>query len=453
MTCSRASDRLIPETRRLRRKTHFRVICGARATPSMVLLGPSALQRSDQRTNRQPSWTDPARLARRSSNRRLSEFESVPTRLHVITLASSWLSSRMTAASSHYPTKLVRPLAGWWTGRYRGLMTYRAILAHVYSSRDGYESANPATALPPVRPSGAGRLTVTVGRAPRWLFRASRRLQALDILRGGSFAGWLSGVAPDPQFRLRPGQLSRPWYTTLVFEVPALPVDVTEWDKAMEHEALLLDAAVLIASRSSANVIEKRELGGIFLQRTDGKWVKCPTFSLGTPSVLLHHADAELQADVLGIGEALRGWHFRPASQVGSTRTDWAIRGLLADEPWSRFVWMMFSLERLTQEHYVRMDATSRQRVRRMAERYVRDTVPNASVNWQRPSITMRFATVAADLSPATGASDTSNFHSLGRARNDLLHGATADAPEGATQQAALDLTLRYNALVALHRA
>lgn len=325
-------------------------------------------------------------------------------------------------------------------------MTYPAVIAQVYSSVDSYTTATPTRRLRPFRPSPAlGTLRVTVGRAPRWLFRAARRLYALDILRGGNFTGWLKG-APDPYFRLRRGQLSRPWYTTFVLEVPPVRVDPAEWDRAMEHEAALYEAAVLLAASASPNVIERRELRGLFLQRGDGKWVKCPQFEMGTPSVAIGHSEAALREDLLAAEATLRSlWAVRPAAM----RIDWALKALLTEEPWAQFVWFMFSLEQLTDEHLRAKRPTRDQLVLANAEAFVRAAVPNASIRWSRPSITMQFAVVAALLSPGTGAADTATFHSLRKTRNKLLHGTQSDAPDGVTRQAARELALRYNELVA----
>ena len=325
-------------------------------------------------------------------------------------------------------------------------MTYPAVIAHVYSSVDSYTTATATPRLKPFRASPfLGTLTVTVGRAPRWLFRATRRLYALDILRGGNFTGWLEGGL-DPDFRLHRGELSRPWYTTFVLEVPPVRVDPAAWDTAMVHEATLHEAAVLLAANASANVIEKRELRGLFLQRGDGKWVKCPQFEMGTPSVAIGHSEGALRGDLLAAQATFRSL---PAVRPATMRIDWALKALLSEEPWAQFVWFMFSLEQLTDEHFRAKHPTRDQLVLAGAEAYVRAAVPNASIRWSRPSITMQFAAVAAHLSPGTGAADTATFHSLLETRNRLLHGTQSEAPDGVTRQVARELALRYNKLVA----
>ncbi len=322
---------------------------------------------------------------------------------------------------------------------------YPAVVAHVYSSADAYTSSR-TRRLRRFRPvPSLGSIAVTEGRAPRWLLRATQRLHALDILRGGSFAGWLQG-APDPQFRLRRGRLNRPWYTTLVLEVPPLRPDVLELDRAMEHEAVLAEAAIVLAASFSANVIAKLELRGLFLQRGDGEWVKAPQFELFAPTVGVSHSDAVLCANMLAAQAAFDSWR---APAPGAPRIDWALKALLTEEPWSQFVWNMFSIEQLVREHHGSQRRPD-QLARAEAEAYVRAVAPNSSMHWSRPTITMRFAAVAAHLSPASGAADTATFYTLKRWRDSMLHGTQSEAPGGAMRQAARDLALRYNRLVTL---
>jgi hypothetical protein len=327
----------------------------------------------------------------------------------------------------------------------RSWLPYPAVIAHVYSSGDAY-TARRTRRLRRFRPvPSLGSVTVTAGRAPRWLYRATQRLYALDILRGGNLAAWLQG-APDPQFRLRRGQLSRPWYTTLVLELPPLPLNVAELDKAMEQEAVLAEAAILLAASSSANVIAKRELRGLFLQRGDGKWVKTPQFELFAPTVGVGHSEAALRASMFAAQTAFGSWR---APAPGAMRIDWALKALLTEEPWSQFVWLMFSLEQLVREHHGSQRRPD-ELARAEAEAYVRAVDPNSSMRWARPTITMRFAAVAAQLSPASGAADTATFYTLKRWRDSMLHGTASEAPAGAMRQAARELTLRYNTLATL---
>ncbi len=327
-------------------------------------------------------------------------------------------------------------------------MTYPAAIAQVYSSPDCYAATSGT--LGSFRPSPSlGQLRVTVGRAPRWLFRARMRLYALDILRGGSLAGWLQG-GPDPQFRLPAREFSRAWYTTLVLELPPVRLEAAELGKAVvEHEGVLDEAAVLLAANASANIIAKRELRGLFLQRPDGKWVKYPSFELFAPTIGLGHSEATLRVDLAAAEAAFRSWHV-PA--IGGTRIDWALKALLADEPWSQFVWLMFSLEQLVEEHHRSNRPTSDQLWRADAEAHVRAAVPDARLNWHKPSITMKFAALATHLSTASGAADTATFHRLESARDSMLHGSESEAPDGAIRQAARELTLRYNALFAISK-
>jgi hypothetical protein len=324
-------------------------------------------------------------------------------------------------------------------------VTHPAVIAHVYSSADSY-AATPRS-LTPVWPSSAvGSVTVEVGRAPRWLYRASQRLLALDILRDGSLATWLQGGS-DPKFRLPAGRIGSGWYTTFILELPPVRLDVEELDKAMEHEAVLAEAAVLFAASSSGRVIAKRELRGLFMQRLDGKWVKYPTFETFPPTVGVGHPEAALQVDLRAAEVTLRSWRVGTAAAI---RIDWALKALLTDEPWSEFVWLMFSLEQVIQDHQRSNRPTAATVWRANAEAYVRAVVPRTAPDWSRPSITMRFAALAAHLSPKSGAGDTAAFHRLKRIRDSMLHGTQSEAPDGATRLKARDLTLKYNKLFAL---
>ena len=284
-----------------------------------------------------------------------------------------------------------------------------------------------------------------MGPAPRWLFRAARRLHAIDLLRGGSLVRWLDGGS-DPVFRLGPGELSRPWYTTLVLALAPVPIDLAQIDKALDREGLLAEAAVLIAADSTANVIAHRELGGLFLQRSDGEWVKFPTFEIFPPTVGLGQSEATLRADARGVEATLRSWNGMAAR---SLRIEWALKGLLSDEPWSQFVWLMFSLDQLVTEHHAGQPTTD-PRMRADAETFVRSAIPNARLNWRSPSITMKFAALAANVSRASAAADTVTFYGLMKRRNRMLHGAELEAPDGATRELARDLTLRYNKLFSI---
>ena len=325
-------------------------------------------------------------------------------------------------------------------------VTYRAIIAHVYTGPDSYASSSRAATsmrLGPFRPSPAhGPVTVTVGKAPRWLFRARRRLHALDLLRGGSLAAWLEGGA-DPRFRLQRGELSRPWYTTIAMELPPVHLDVVDLDKAMELEPVLYEAAVLVAADSTANVIAKRELRGLFLQRPDGNWVKTPEFELFPPTIGVGHANV-LAADMRAATGTLGAWH---SSSSDGMRIDWALKALLTDEPWSQFVWLMFSIEELVRAHHRSTRPTDTQPWRQVADAYVRVVNPSERLDWRRPSVTLMFAGLAAHLSPASGAVDTASFHVLKKARDRMLHGAQSEAPDGATRQTARRLVLTYNKL------
>lgn len=321
-------------------------------------------------------------------------------------------------------------------------VTYPAIVAHVYSSPDSYSGGS--RTLGPFRPSPSfGVVTVRVGRAPRWLFRARQRMYALNLLRGGSFVGWMEG-APDPRFRLRPNELKRPWYTTLAMAVPPIRLDFAEFDRAMELEAALAEAAVLLAADSTANVIAKRELRGLFLQRSDGKWVKTPEFGISAPTIGVGQPEAALVADALAATRTLGSWR---APAAGPTRIDWALKALLTEEPWSQFVWLMFSLEQVLQEHHRSSGPASNQPWRTQAEAFVRAVNPDDSLNWHRPSVTLLFAALAAHLSAASGSADTASFFGLKKARDRMLHGTQSAAPDGLTRQTARRLTLRYNKL------
>ena len=212
-------------------------------------------------------------------------------------------------------------------------MSYRAVIAHVYSGPDSYAARS--RKLGPFRPSpNLGSITVKMGRAPRWLFRARQRLYALDLLRGGSLARWLDG-ATDPKFQLPAGELGAAWYTTFTLELPPVQLNVVEMDDALAHETVLSEAALLLAADSTVNVIVKRELRGLFLQRADGKWVKCPEFEVFAPTVGVGHSKEALRAAVRVTDATFRSWS-TPGSR--SMRIDWALKALLTDEPWSQFV-------------------------------------------------------------------------------------------------------------------
>jgi hypothetical protein len=109
----------------------------------------------------------------------------------------------------------------------------------------------------------------------------------------------------------------------------------------------------------------------------------------------------------------------------------------------------MFSLDQLVEEHHS-SQAMADPRSRADAERFVRAVVPKATLNWHTPSITMRFALVAANLSRRSGAADTMTFYRLKEARDRMLHGAQSEAPDGATSHLARDLALRYNRLLTI---
>lgn len=259
-------------------------------------------------------------------------------------------------------------------------------------------------------------------------------------------AAWLEGGA-DPQFRIRPGELGRPWYTTLLMELPPLRLDIADLDKAMDLEATLCEAAVLLAADSTANVIAKRELRGLFLQRSDGEWVKSPDFAAFAPTIGVGQPEAALQADVLAAAATLGSWR---APAVGAMRIDWALKALLTEEAWSQFVWLMFSLEQLVKEHHRMNRPAANQSWRTDAEAFVRAVNPDDPLNWRRPSVTLLFAGLAAHFSAASGAADTANFYGLKRARDRMLHGVQSQAPDGAARQTALRLTLRYNKLLTI---
>jgi len=326
---------------------------------------------------------------------------------------------------------------------------FPALLAHVYSSGDSYLTSRPARALSGFQPHpDVGQLTVEVGRAPRWLFRARGRFFAINPLSGGNFAGWLEGTAHDPKFRLRRGELSRPWYTTLVLEVAPVGLRVRQWETVRHWETVLREAAVLLASEFSASVIERLELRGLFLQGATGEWVKVPEFHVPSPSVYVGRQERELQEDLQ------RSQHALQVLQVGTSASppwmEWVHRALLTEEPWSQFVWLMFSLEQASIACYGWMTPEQRQAFRTAAEGHVRGAVQGASLVWKRPSITMRFATVAAFLSATTAASDTAAFYRLRGIRDNLLHGTRADAPGGEDVRAARRLALTYVRLVSL---
>lgn len=328
-------------------------------------------------------------------------------------------------------------------------MRYPALLAHVYSSGDAYGTSRARHVLAGFRPNpSVGNLTIQVGRAPRWLYRARRRLFAINPLAGGNLAGWLAGTHPAPPFRLRRGELSRPWYTTVLLERAPVGLTVQELDATIGHEAMLREAAVLLASEFSANVIERLELRGLFLQGATGEWVKTPDLVVRSPSIYVGRPDAALQSDLQGAQQALQTFY----GGATSTRSwvDWAHRALLTAEPWSQFVWFMFSLEQATIAHYRWMSPPRRQTVRATAESHVRAALVNPNLNWSRPSITMRFSAMASDLSPSTAAADTNTFYRLRRIRDDLLHGTLADAPDGVHQSAVRVLAVRYARLVSL---
>jgi len=113
----------------------------------------------------------------------------------------------------------------------------------------------------------------------------------------------------------------------------------------------------------------------------------------------------------------------------------------------------MFSLEQLANEHHNAHRPTADQPWRVDAEGYVRAVAPQSSLDWHRPSITMRFAALAANMSGASGAADTLSFYLLKKTRDRMLHGTQSEAPDGATTQVARDLALRYNKLFTLAAA
>jgi hypothetical protein len=240
--------------------------------------------------------------------------------------------------------------------------------------------------------------------------------------------------------------LSRPWYTTLLLRLPPLEIDVRLWDEATEQEAALREAAVLLASQSTANVIEELELRGLFLQGVTGDWVKCPEFRVFDPSVHFGHPEAVLLSELQAAERTLHGL------KIGTTQAprwiEWAHQALLTNGPWSQFVWLMFSLEQLTQAHYQWMSVAHREAVRANAESHVGAVVANPNLNWRRPSITMRFATIAEHFTPTTAAADTATFYGIRAIRDELLHGQRVDAPDGATRQTARALSLAYCRLV-----
>lgn len=250
-------------------------------------------------------------------------------------------------------------------------MQYPAVVAHVYSSGQGYADRTSRTLGPFHASSAVGPLTVSMGAPPRWLFRARERLYRIRPMQGGSLAAWLSADGPDPRVRLRPRSLDRAWYTSLILDVGLVSLDVTVTDGALAHEQLVREAAVLLASESSAHIIERLELSGIFLQRGDGEWVKLPRFELFPPSVYVEQTEDTLRRDVIA-AEALLGSLQIESTDVVSRRIDWAMRALLASEPWSQFIWFMFSLERLAEDVYRSMSGDQRQRVRPDAEGYLR---------------------------------------------------------------------------------
>jgi hypothetical protein len=62
----------------------------------------------------------------------------------------------------------------------------------------------------------------------------------------------------------------------------------------------------------------------------------------------------------------------------------------------------------------------------------------------------MRFAALAAHLSPKSGAGDTAAFYRLKKIRDTMLHGTQSEAPDGATRLRGAGLTLKYNKLFTL---
>jgi hypothetical protein len=228
------------------------------------------------------------------------------------------------------------------------------------------------------------------------------------------------------------------------------PVGLTvqELDAAIGHEVTLREVAVLLASEFSANVIERLELRGLFLQGVTGEWVKTPEFVVPPPSINVGRPDTALQSDLQGAQQALQ--KFVVGATSNPSWIDWAHRALLTAEPWSQFVWFMFSLEQATIAHYRWISPPRRQTVRAVAESHVRAAVANPNLNWSRPSTTMRFSAIASDLSPTTAGADTGTFNRLRGIRDDLLHGTLVDAPDGTHQSALRELAVRYAQLVSL---
>jgi hypothetical protein len=107
-------------------------------------------------------------------------------------------------------------------------------------------------------------------------------------------------------------------------------LDFAKIDKALEHETLLAGATVLIAADSTANVIAKRELRGLFLQRSDGKWVKVPTFETFAPTIGIGHSEATMNVDIRSPEATIRSWS---GTAPTSSRIEWTLKGLLSNEP------------------------------------------------------------------------------------------------------------------------
>jgi hypothetical protein len=316
----------------------------------------------------------------------------------------------------------------------------------VYSSAEGYADASRS-----LRRFGAAsvarNLSLRVGRPPRWLFRARSRLFAINPFRGGSLPDWLAGGS-DPSFRLPRGLLDASWYTTFILALGSLPLDFRRLDAAMDSEAVLTDAVLLVAADMQANAIAKQELRGLFLQRSDGKWVKTPDFGIIAPTVSSSYDAVALRDDVAAAETSLQRW---TSAAQQSLRADWALKALLADDAWSRFISLVFSLEQLIAEHRRRRPVPAGDPRRVTAESFYATAGPGAMLTGKRRvAITLRFALVAADLSPSTGLTDTATFYRVKKVRDTLLHGKSTEAPDAATVSAARELTLRYNKLLSL---
>jgi hypothetical protein len=232
-----------------------------------------------------------------------------------------------------------------------------------------------------------------------------------------------------------------------MLSIAPLPLDVKAWDRAVDAEGTLDEAAVLVASQFTANAISHRELRGLFLMRADGKWVATPRFTVLPPTIGLGQARTTLDADIANTSTLLRSWRSAPP---GSGRIDWALKALLTDEPWSEFVWWMFSLEEASEEHRARHSFGAEAAWASEAVAYVRAITPHARIDWRRPSTMLKFAAAAANLAPLEGASDMGTFYRLKQVRDRMLHGTQADAPETPVRRNARELCLRYNRLLTL---